>query len=149
MRNVLLLLLLVVLMLGAAGCSQPSPPATPAPVTTVAKVVHTVTTPQLVTTRPTLFVVGTPVSGPSVSDNTVTIEDDLSFDPQVITIKAGDTVRWVNLDARTHRIKFADPSFSTFLLSSGQSFSQKFVQPGSYDYSDLIFLSMHGTVKVG
>ena len=145
MKTVLSVLLLVFLLLAATGCTQSQPAVSP-PVTTPAA--HPVATSQRVpATQPTLFVIGTPTTGISVSDNTVTIHD-LAFDPPVISVKAGETVRWVNEDEATHNIRFVSPGFSTFLLSSGQSFSQKFVRPGTYDYTCAIHPFMHGTVQV-
>ena len=148
MKNALVLFLFIVLLLGAAGCTQPSPQPLASPTATIGAGHTTPSTHTAATTRPTLFQVGTPTTGPSVSDNTVTIHD-LSFDPQVITVKTGATVRWVNMDEATHRVKFVDPAFSAFLLSTGESFSQKFARPGTYDYSCLIHPFMHGTVQVG
>ncbi|HVN73300.1 MAG TPA: plastocyanin/azurin family copper-binding protein [Methanoregula sp.] len=146
MKTVIPVLVLVFLLLAAAGCTQTRPPAVSPPVTTPAG--HPVATTQRVpSTQPTLFVVGTPTTGSSVSDNTVTIHD-LAFDPPVISVRAGDTVRWVNEDEATHNIRFVSPGFSTFLLSTGQSFSQKFARPGTYDYTCAIHPFMHGTVQV-
>jgi len=147
MKKAIRIIVFIFLLLAVAGCTQTSPPAKYQPATTTAGQTISATQRPL-TSQPTLFQVGTPTTGPSVSDNTVTIHD-LSFDPQVISVKAGATVRWVNEDDATHNIMFATPGFSTFLLSSGQSFSQKFTRPGTYDYSCKIHPFMHGTVQVG
>jgi plastocyanin len=91
----------------------------------------------------------TPTRAVSVSDNTITIMGN-AFSPAAMTVTSGSTVRWVNGDDHTHRIEFANKAFSasTYLLAASQSFSQRFDTPGTYDFDDLIYPNMHGTVTV-
>jgi plastocyanin len=63
-------------------------------------------------------------------------------------VKVGSTVRWVNQDSVPHRIVFADKSISSVLLAASQSASQKFDQPGVFDYICSIHPDMQGTVIV-
>ena len=134
-------LLLLVL---ATGCTEspPAQPAVTAPPATSSPAT-TATTLQVWTTHPTL-----PQTA-SVSDNTITIAKN-TFRPANMTVKAGSTVRWVNADDHPHNIAFANKDFSasTFLLGSGQSSSQRFDRPGTYDFSCLIHPQMQGQIVV-
>jgi len=128
------------------GCTQQqaSVPGTPTPSPSPA-------TPHL-TAKPIPTVSSTPFQmptlerTPSVSDNTVNIKGN-SFDPNVISINAGATVRWVNNDDTTQRLRFADGTVSQ-LFSTGQSWSRRFNDNGVYQYSSSVIPSMQGTVKV-
>jgi len=125
------------------GCAQPSGGA-PTPVPTTIKTVRTLSAIPTITS--TLIPVPTKVQTATVSDNTISILDD-SFDPNVMTVKAGATVRWVNLGTATQRIKFADGSVSQ-LMSTSQSWSKIFNDPGIYQYSSAVNTRMQGTVRV-
>ncbi len=56
------------------------------------------------------------------------------FVPAVITIKAGDTVRWTNKDKVSHTATADDQGFDTGLLAPGQPGEMTFDKPGVYDY---------------
>jgi len=131
------------LTLLVCGCTQPGG-GTPTPAPTTAPPVRTLST--IATITATLIPVPTKVQTATVSDNTISILDD-SFDPNVMTVKAGSTVRWVNLGTATQRIKFADGSVSQ-LMSTSQSWSKIFNDPGIYQYSSAVNTRLQGTVKV-
>jgi plastocyanin len=64
-----------------------------------------------------------------------------AFDPSTISIKEGTTVTWINEDSMMHRVvhlpKVTNPElFNSGPLSSGQSFSYRFVEKGRYEYGD-------------
>ena len=64
--------------------------------------------------------------------------DNFTFNPQVVTVKAGDTVTWTNRDDIPHTV--ADPGkFKSKALDTGDSYSFTFTTPGSFDY----FCSLH------
>lgn len=72
------------------------------------------------------------------------------FVPATVTIKAGQSVKWVNDDAATHTVT-TDPSqvaneddvqipsgakpFNSNSVGKGKSFEQKFDLPGTYQYA--------------
>jgi plastocyanin len=62
----------------------------------------------------------------------------LAFQPSTLTIKAGDTVKWVNNKLPPHNIVFegsaADKSHEQLMFSPGESYEVKFDQPGTYSY---------------
>jgi FtsP/CotA-like multicopper oxidase with cupredoxin domain len=63
----------------------------------------------------------------------IAMEDD-RFDPKAITIKAGQTVTWINKGADWHSVAGFDGSFESDQVSPGQTFSHTFDTPGIYKY---------------
>lgn len=148
MKQVLVILCLAALLAVAAGCSQPAPEAPSQPVVTPAK-----SAPVTAQTSGAAYVPATTVPAPaktsSISGNTITIKKN-QFNPAELTVKAGSTIRWVNSDDHPHRIEFSNKAFtsSTFLLAAGQSFSQQFPNPGTYEYNCMIHQGMQGVITV-
>ena len=144
MKKLFMLVFLTACFIAICGCTGSSPQTADTPVQT-----HTITPPEAPRTSITPTAVITPTPSVSVSDNTITISKN-TFTPADMTVKAGSTVRWVNGDDHPHRIEFVNKAFSssTYLLSSGQSASQKFAHPGTYDYDCMIHPFMKGTITV-
>jgi plastocyanin len=143
MQKLLVFLIFVAALVFVAGCVEDTPPeqvSTPVPAPTV-KPTSMPQTPvpaaTTVTVKPTL----------TVSEITVMIMDN-TFSPSALTIKTGSQVRWVNGDDHNHRVNFVDGGFTAFLLAPSQSSSQQFYRQGVYDYSCMIYPTMHGRVTV-
>jgi len=137
MKSGFILLAITIILVGICGCTQTSPPVLPP---------ATVTTPPQTTQLPTVTTIPVPQTTPFVSANTILIKNFV-FDPASITVKVGSTVRWENKDSVPHRILFTDGADST-ILAPMQSWSRKFDQVGTYDYSCTIHPTMQGTVIV-
>jgi plastocyanin len=62
----------------------------------------------------------------------------LAFEPSTLTIKAGDTVKWVNNKLPPHNIMFegaaANKSHDQLMFSPGESYEATFDAPGTYSY---------------
>lgn len=60
----------------------------------------------------------------------------LAFEPKVLTVKAGDTVRWVNNKAYPHNVVFEDKALShpKLLLKPNQVVETTFTEAGEYSY---------------
>jgi plastocyanin len=62
----------------------------------------------------------------------------LAFEPSTLTIKAGDTVKWVNNKLPPHNIMFegaaANKSHDQLMFSPGESYEATFDAPGTYNY---------------
>jgi YVTN family beta-propeller protein len=71
-----------------------------------------------------------------------------AFGPQAITVKAGDTITWSNVDGAPHTVTFRDGSPGAKSLSPGESFSRMFDKPGTYDYFCSFHPYMTGSVTV-
>jgi plastocyanin len=70
------------------------------------------------------------------------------FSPASVTVKAGTTVTWVNLDDEPHTV-FSDAGlFRSSALDTKERFSFKFDKAGTYHYLCTIHPRMLGTVVV-
>jgi plastocyanin len=65
--------------------------------------------------------------------------DNFTFDPQKITIKAGTTVTWKNVDDIPHTVTSTARTFKSKALDTDDSFSYTFTTPGTFEY----FCSLH------
>lgn len=74
--------------------------------------------------------------------------DYFSFMPHEITIAAGATVTWVNLDDVQHKVTSTDRTFKSRVLRTDDKFSFKFDEPGTYEYYCSIHPKMRGKVVV-
>jgi plastocyanin len=73
---------------------------------------------------------------------------DFMFSPVAMTVKAGSTVTWTNLDDEPHTV-FSDAGlFRSSALDTKDSFSYKFDKPGTYHYLCTIHPRMVGTIVV-
>ncbi|RJQ22508.1 copper-binding protein [Candidatus Woesearchaeota archaeon] len=106
-------------LLFLASCAEELPPSPPAPGET------------------------TPVQTGQLTE--VTIEG-FAFNPPVVTIRAGESVRFKNLDRVTHTA--TGDSFDTGPLASGESKEITFDTPGTYDYICTPHPNMKGKIVV-
>lgn len=76
--------------------------------------------------------------------------EKMQFIPQVIKIKRGDTVKWVNNGKRgDHNISFEKENFiESERFFPGESWQRTFEKPGSYPYTCGIHPEMTGVVEV-
>lgn len=65
-----------------------------------------------------------------------TDKGQLAYEPKVLKIKVGDTVRWINNKAYPHNVVFkeTDLSHPKLLQKPNQVVETTFSQPGEYDY---------------
>ncbi len=89
--------------------------------------------------------------------NTVYIDglESPFFTPDVLNIKAGTTVTFVNTDGNTHTVTSvkpgttdADGTFDSGFLKLGKTFTFTFNNPGTYEYICMIHSQMRGTIVV-
>jgi amicyanin len=76
-----------------------------------------------------------------------------SYNPNLIEIKAGDTVTWINSDSSPHTVTSSssssnDSNFDSGVVRSGEAFSFTFEKEGQYSYFCTLHPSMVGTVVV-
>lgn len=61
--------------------------------------------------------------------------ESFSFSPIVLNVKAGDTVKWTNLDSVAHTVTSDSGSeLDSELFSKGQTYSHTFTVAGVYEY---------------
>jgi plastocyanin len=103
-----------------------------------------------------LFFAPTPLWGAEAQTYEVTILPNiLKFDPDKITIKAGDTIRWHNKDERKHvlaSVPGSGPTDDLEIFSDefrpGTVYSHTFKDPGEYPYFCFIHNKMTGMITV-
>ena len=81
-------------------------------------------------------------------------ESDACFSPASLTINAGDTVEWINVDTAAHTVTSGSPAngpsgaFDSSLIMGGASFENTFDEAGSYDYFCMVHPWMVGNIQV-
>lgn len=70
------------------------------------------------------------------------------FGPSTVTVVAGTTVAWKNLDPEPHTVASLDGAFRSGALDQGDSFTFTFTKPGTYRYVCSIHPQMTGTIAV-
>jgi len=74
--------------------------------------------------------------------------DNFTFGPQSVTVKAGTTVTWTNMDDIPHAIAAVSKQFKSKTLDTDDAYSFTFTTPGSYEYFCSLHPHMTGTVVV-
>ena len=74
--------------------------------------------------------------------------DNFTFNAQQVTVKAGDTVTWVNHDDIPHTVTSTTMAFRSKAMDTDDKFSFTFTTPGSYAYFCSLHPHMTGTIVV-
>ncbi|MDD5370902.1 MAG: cupredoxin domain-containing protein [Anaerolineaceae bacterium] len=93
-----------------------------------------------------------PPGNANASSVTVVMQN-ISFNPKTIQVKAGAAIVFVNRDAAKHTVTSDTGKFNSGDIASGQSFSLKLDEPGTYPYycefhGDKGGVDMAGTIVV-
>ena len=73
---------------------------------------------------------------------------DFMFAPTSLTVKAGSTVTWANMDDEPHTVVSDTGVFRSGAMDTNESFSFKFDKPGTYHFTCSIHPRMVGTIVV-
>ena len=73
---------------------------------------------------------------------------NFTFDPPILTVKAGTTVTWVNADDIPHVVSEKDGKFRSSALDTDDKFSQTFSTAGTVEYFCAIHPHMTGKIVV-
>ena len=74
--------------------------------------------------------------------------DNFTFNPKQVTVKAGDTITWVNHDDIPHTVTSQTQAFRSKALDTDAKFSFTFATPGTYPYFCALHPQMTGTIVV-
>lgn len=74
--------------------------------------------------------------------------DSLRFEPETITVKAGETVVWVNRDPFPHTATAPSGAFDSKNIAAGKSWRYRPRKPGIYPYVCTLHPTMKGTLQV-
>jgi plastocyanin len=83
----------------------------------------------------------------SPAEATIRLEHFM-FAPSTITVPAGATVHWQNLDGEPHSVVSIEGLFRSGALDQGDSFAYTFKAAGRYRYVCSIHPTMVGTIVV-
>ena len=88
------------------------------------------------------------LSAPAFADDANVVMKNFDFAPMAITVKAGTTVTWKNLDGEPHTVVSVDGLFRSGALDQNDIYSFKFDKPGTYKYLCSIHLKMMAVITV-
>ena len=84
----------------------------------------------------------------STKTNQIVIKD-FHFDPQVITVRSGEKITWINRDEEPHTIVSVEKQFTkSGPLDTDQEFTITAGAPGTYTYYCSVHPRMTGTIVV-
>jgi len=86
-------------------------------------------------------------AAPAAEANTITLKD-FHFSPMSLSVPAGATVIWKNLDGEPHTVVSDAGLFRSGGLDQNDSFTFTFDRPGTYRFICSIHPSMMGTIVV-
>ena len=87
-------------------------------------------------------------SSAASADPTRVLVKDFMFAPMSLTVAAGSTVTWANLDDEPHTVVSDTGLFRSGALDTNETFSFKFDKPGMYHFTCSIHPRMVGTIVV-
>jgi plastocyanin len=73
---------------------------------------------------------------------------NFDFAPMSLTVKAGESVTWKNLDGEPHTVTSVDGQFRSGALDENESYTFKFAKPGTYKYLCSIHPKMMAAIIV-
>lgn len=74
--------------------------------------------------------------------------DGVHFEPETLTVKAGDTVVWVNKDPFPHTVTSQAGQFDSREIAAGQSWRYTTKKTGMFPYICTLHTTMKATLKV-
>ena len=76
------------------------------------------------------------------------IVKDFMFVPMSLTVEAGSTVTWMNLDDEPHTVASDTGMFRSAAMDTNETFNFRFDKPGTYHFTCSIHPKMVGTIIV-
>ncbi|HEY2011708.1 MAG TPA: cupredoxin domain-containing protein [Rhizomicrobium sp.] len=89
-----------------------------------------------------------PLSHPALAADAMVVMKNFDFSPMDVTVTAGSTVTWKNLDGEPHTVISADGAFRSPALDENDTYQFKFDRPGVYKYLCSIHPKMMATITV-
>ena len=82
------------------------------------------------------------------ADDAMVVMKNFDYSPMDVTVTAGSTVTWKNLDGEPHTVTSADGLFRSPALDQNDTYQFKFDKPGVYKYICSIHPKMRATITV-
>jgi amicyanin len=99
-------------------------------------------------TLATIAIVAGLASGQALAADAQVKIANFTFDPPILTVKAGTTVTWINADDIPHLVSEKDGKFRSSALDTNDKFSQTFSSSGTVEYFCAIHPHMTGKIVV-
>ena len=96
----------------------------------------------------TMMLAAVPLNIAQAQDANTVVMKNFDFSPMMLTVKAGTTVTWKNLDGEPHTVVSPDGVFHSHALDQGDTFTFKFDTPGTYKYICSIHPKMMAAIVV-
>jgi plastocyanin len=90
---------------------------------------------------------GAPPARSAPATHTV-VADATRFQPATLTVKAGDTIVWVNKDMFPHTATSKAGGFDSGVIMAGKSWTFTAKKKGSFPYVCVLHPTMKGTLRV-
>ena len=85
---------------------------------------------------------------PAGADTKTVLIRPAGFQPGTVTVRAGDTVVWRNVDTRPHQIVSNQGAFASPVLARNQTWQYTFGAEGTFRYHDALEAAERGVVAV-
>lgn len=96
-----------------------------------------------------LVLLVTPLAAPSArAAGALVVMKNFDFSPMDVTVTAGSTVTWKNLDGEPHTVVSVDGAFRSSALDQDDTYQFRFDKPGVYKYVCSIHPKMMATITV-
>jgi plastocyanin len=76
------------------------------------------------------------------------VAKNFNFAPNSLTVKAGATVTWANMDDEPHTVVSDTGMFRSGAMDTNETYAFKFDKPGTYHFTCSIHPRMVGTIVV-
>jgi plastocyanin len=96
----------------------------------------------------TLLAMSSTTLHPASADEVAVTIKNFDYAPMDITVPAGTTVVWKNLDGEPHTVASLDGAFRSPALDQGDSYKFTFASPGTFKYICSIHPKMKATIIV-
>ena len=85
---------------------------------------------------------------PALAADAMIVMKNFDFSPMEVTVSAGSTVTWKNMDGEPHTVASRDDVFHSPALDQSDTYSFKFDRPGVYRYICSIHPKMMAVITV-
>lgn len=86
-------------------------------------------------------------SNGTLNPNMISIQN-MTFNPNNLTVKSGTNVQWINNDNMQHQIVSDSGAFQSTVLNPGDGYTFYFAKSGIYGYHDALNSTITGTITV-
>jgi plastocyanin len=88
------------------------------------------------------------IDATTTKQNKIEIKD-FAFNPQILTVKSGEKITWINRDEEPHTVVSVEKQFKkSTALDTDQEFTITASAPGTYTYFCSVHPKMTGTIVV-